>query len=175
MGIFISKFKNQEWSKPTLLPLEIDAYHPVLNFDNSRLYFNSRSDPDTFQKAIPHNIWVMEKQANGWSEPSLVESVNTSLYDSYPSLSQNGNLYFNSNRPGSLGSMDIYMAKFENGKFQTPENLKSLNSTDEENDLVIDPKERFIIFNRYMHKDQSLDLFISYHKDGIWSLPKKIR
>ncbi len=172
-GIFISNFEDGDWSSPRFIELgiAIDAYHPVLSMDNQTLFFNSRSHPDTLDLPIPHNIWYCKKTEKGWSVPKMVEGINSTSYDSYPTIARNNNLYFNSDRPGGKGGMDIFFAKYVNGKYQEPVAIEKLNSTDSENDLVIDPDERFIIFNRYSNATNTLDLYIAF-KDGLgWGAP----
>lgn len=175
-SLFITEFENDDWSAPLRLILEpdIDAYHPVLSFDNQHLFFNSRSGINSGNVPVKNNIWVVERIRDGWGSASMVEGVNSDAYDSYPTVAKNGNLYFNSDRDGGQGSMDIYVARFIDGKFRTPENLSSLNSEDSENDQVVDPDERFIIFNRYVDATRSLDLFISFNKDEDWTAPRPL-
>lgn len=175
-GIFVSHYENGNWTTPKRLKfgLEIDAYHPVLSIDNQRLFFNSRSHLDSINKSIPHNIWVMHRTSDGWGKAEMVHGVNSSTYDSYPSIARNNNLYFNSDRPGGKGGMDIYVAHFVNGQYQEPINLAIINSPEVENDLVVDPDEQFIIFNRYIHATKDLDLFISFNKEDQWTAPRKL-
>lgn len=175
-GIFISKYVNAEWSEPQLFPLglEIDAYHPVLSFDNKVLFFNSRSHLDSANKSVPHDIWSMYNTKDGWSLPKPLDQINSVYYDSYPSVAKNGNLYFNSDRPGGKGGMDFYVSYYQKGSYQQPVNLVALNSTDTENDLVVDPLEKFIIFNRYIDSTRTIDLFISFRQNDTWSTPRKL-
>lgn len=175
-GIFESRYANGKWSKPkqVQLGLDIDAYHPVLSIDNERLYFNSRSHPDSANKLIPHNIWFTRSTQAGWGVPEMVEGVNSASYDSYPSVAKNNNLYFNSDRQGGKGGMDFYVSYYRDGNYQPPIPLEVLNSSDVENDLVVDPLERFIIFNRYIDATKEIDLYISLRKAGNWRLPRKL-
>ena len=138
------------------------------------MFFNSRSHPDSANQSIPHNIWKVHRTADGWTEPQMASTVNSAYYDSYPSIAKSHNLYFNSDRPGGEGGMDIYVSKFSAGKYQAPVNLRELNSSDAENDLVIDPDERFIIFNRYFDATGELDLFISFRRGDEWTPPRKL-
>ena len=172
-GIFKIDFKDGQWGSPSLLEFSngIDAYHPVLSTDNKTLFFNSRSHPDSVNISIPHNIWFAKKTKEGWSTPKLLKGINSDYYDSYPSVARNNNLYFNSDRPGGKGQMDIYKSEFKDGQYLKPIPLANLNSADAENDLVVDPDEQFIIFNRYVDADRSLDLFISFNKGNTWSKP----
>ncbi|MDN5201967.1 hypothetical protein QQ008_11350 [Fulvivirgaceae bacterium BMA10] len=175
-GIFESHYENGQWTDPQKIKLtpDIDAYHPVLSSDNKMLFFNSRSHPDSGNNAIAHNIWVMHRNEEGWSRPTMVQGINSLAYDSYPSIARNNNLYFNSDREGGKGGMDFYVSHFVDGHYQEPANLENLNSSDVENDLVVDPDERFIIFNRYINATKELDLFISFRKNNKWTIPRKL-
>ncbi len=175
-GIFEYSFDNGSWSSPK--PIEVvgllDAYHPVISADDKRLFFNSRSHPDSAGAYLLHDIWYVERSNDQWSSPTNVSTINTEYYESYPSVAANGNLYFNSNRPGGKGGMDLYMSAYKNGKYSPPIWLANLSSEHEENDVTIDPQERFIILNRYIHSDQSLDLWISFNQEGDWTVPRRL-
>ncbi len=173
-ALFKSDFRDGIWTEPQRVDLEpdIDAYHPVLSLDNQFLYFISRSHLDSGNVSVKNNIWVAQRQGEGWGSPTLVESVTSNAYDSYPTIAKNNNLYFNSSRDGGKGGMDIYLTKFVNGSYLKPVNIEALNSEHEENDLVIDPEERFIIFNRYFNSTRGLDLFISFKKENGWTTPR---
>ena len=67
--------------------------------------------------------------------------------------------------------MDIYLSKYIDGQYQEPINLELLNSAHTENDLVVDPEEGFIIFNRYIDSTNALDLYISFSNGKEWSTP----
>ena len=173
-GIYQRQFLDSTWSEPELIDFGMDAYHPVLSVDNSRLFFNSRSHPDSMDVSIPHNIWFSEKTESGWSTPQMVPVINSENYDSYPSVARNNNIYFNSDRKGGKGGMDFYVSRFTDGKYQEPEKLEALNSIHAENDLVVDPDEQFIIFNRYIDSTRQVDLFISFFENEEWGEPKAI-
>ncbi len=175
-GIFQSHLINGEWTSPTEINIKgiFDAYHPVLSANGRRLFFNSRSHPDSTGKYLKHDIWYIDWQPDDWSDPVQLPVINTPNYESYPSVAANGNLYFNSDRPGGKGGMDFYMSELKNGSYQTPVPLSKINSANEENDLVVDPQERFIIFNRYDHDTQSIDLWITFKESGEWNTPRKL-
>ena len=172
-GIYKYTFADGYWSGPEeiALPGFFDAYHPVLSNDGTRLFFNSRFNPDSGLVYLPHDIWYSDKHESAWSAPRPVTAINSSSYESYPSIAANGNLYFNSNRPGGKGGMDIYMSEYRDGVYLAPKPLEVINSKHEENDLVVAPDERFIIFNRYVHEDQSIDLWLSLNQNGEWLEP----
>lgn len=175
-AIFRCRFESGEWAEPEPMgwKSDIDAYHPVLSADGERLFFNSRSHPERRNEYLPHNIWTSQKTPGGWSEPEMLEGVSSPGYDSYPSLTRGNDLYFNSDRAGGEGGMDLYVSRFVAGSYQEPVNLRRLNSADAENDLVVDPDERFIIFNRYIESTREVDLFIAFREEGNWSSPRKL-
>lgn len=174
--IFRRDYQDGEWSSPKLVDFikKVDAYHPVLSDDNQRLFFNSRSHPDTPNVFVPHDIWYADWTNDGWSEPKVLEGINSEFYDSYPSVAKNNNLYFNSDRPGGKGGMDIYLSRYLDGRYQEPINLAVINSPEVENDLVIDPTEQFIIFNRYIDSTKEIDLYIAKKEDDEWQEPIKL-
>lgn len=175
-GIFQSEYKNGQWTPSEYLDIGdgMDAYHPVLSKDNTQLFFNSRSHPDSANTAVKHNIWVATRINQGWSAPEIVKNINSNSYDSYPSVANSGNLYFNSDRDGGKGGMDFYVSYLDDGRYSKPINLDLLNSQDAENDLVVDPQERFIIFNRYLFDSRDIDLYISFNQQGGWTTPRKL-
>ena len=176
MGIFECLFENGKWNDPELIEFgrNIDAYHPVLSNDNQTLFFNSRSSPDSTNGPIPHNIWFSKKITKGWSAPIMIEGINSESYDSYPSIAKNNNLYFNSDRMGGMGGMDIYVSNYVVGKYQKPINIQKINSEHAENDLVVDPDEKFIIFNRYIDATKSIDFYISIRNGNEWKKPRAL-
>lgn len=69
-----------------------------------------------------------------WSVPERVELLNSSFWDSQPSISWDGNtLYFVSNRKGGKGGKDIWMSiKDKNGNWKKPINLHQINTDKDE-------------------------------------------
>ena len=151
-------------------------YHPVLSKDGKRLFFNSRAPaPGTDQKYLrKNNPWYVDRINNSWSTPVMISTLSTEHYDDYASVAANGNLYFRSDRPGKGGG-DIYFSELVDGAYQTPKMIDILSSADNENDVCIDPAERFIIFNRYYDTTKEITLFVSFRKDGEWTTPRKLR
>ena len=150
-------------------------YHPVFSPDGKILIFNSRRAlPGRDSLHTKVHLWQVNRDNNQWGEPHYLESLNVpeESHHSYASITRDGTVYFNSDRPGGKGGMDFYVAKKVNGSYTEPINLDVLNTTESENDLTVDPDERFIIFNRYISKDQSIDLWISFKKESKWTPPQ---
>lgn len=181
--IFSSELRRGNWTipQPTTfnkpgVPFE---YHPVLNVDGKKLFFNSRAPiPGSGKKfESKNNIWWVDRQGDGWSEPHVVQSLVTDNYDDYSTPTKDGTLYFRSDRPGGLGGGDIYMSKYVNGEYLSPENLRAINSSFNENDLCVDPQGRFIIFNRSFEWGQTtnLKLYLTVRTKMGWTKPRELK
>jgi len=163
---------NNSISKELKINSEYTDYHPVFSPKEDFILFNStRPKPNETTSTGKVDIYYSKIENNQFSEPQYLEVINTEYHDSYPSLTNKNKLYFNSDRPGGKGMMDIYVSECINGNWQTPKLVPELNSEHSENDLVIDSKERFIIFNRYVKENNEIDLFISFNESGKWSSP----
>ncbi|MEQ8532460.1 MAG: hypothetical protein RIB86_11440, partial [Imperialibacter sp.] len=147
-------------------------YHPIISPDGKWVYFNSdRPPPGEILPAEKMNIWRVAIRSNAFSTPEYLTDINTEHHESYPSVTGEGVLYFNSDRPGGKGSMDFYRASPIGNGFSAPELVAALNTADSENDLTIDPQERFVVFNRYLFDTNEVDLFISNNQGGSWTAP----
>jgi hypothetical protein len=172
---------GQGWSAPASVPFGdppdspvTQEYHPVLSPDGNTLYFNSRRQQDGSAGAT-NDLWRVRKTASGaWGAREHVTVAATPSYDDYASVTRDGSVYFRSDRPGGVGLGDIYVMRMVNGELQSPINVRALNSEHNENDVYVDPDERFIVFNRYYPASTELDLFISIRVDSGWSAPRAL-
>lgn len=174
---YIKKEKNI-WSEPQLLPFN-DAYsylEPFLGNNGNRLYFVSDQplDPAKTDKK-DFDIWYVERKNKNseWSKPiNLGKPVNSEMNEFYPTLSDNGNLYFTMESPNGLGKDDIYFCKWENNSYSAPQLLdENINSSGYEFNAFVSRKENFILFTKYNEKggQGSGDLYISKKgSDGKW-------
>ena len=171
--IVFVKQENGVWSKPEVASFsgKYQDGEPYFSSDGKKLFFNSNRPSEGQKEPKDYDIWVAERKESGWSTPVNVGSmVNSDKHEVNPAVSQNGNLYFASNRDGGKGNNDIYMSKLKNGKYTVPENLgDAINTSFAESGPFIAPDESYIIFNRYSN-DTERGLHISYRKnDGSWS------
>ncbi|QSE99155.1 TolB family protein [Fulvivirga lutea] len=170
--IYMHVLNEDKWSEAIEVSFsngKYTDYHPEIFQDSLMIFISRRPEPGTNDPVPYGNLWMVMKSNNAWGEPQFISELNHKGHDTYPTLTKSGRLYFNSDRPGGKGSMDIYVSNYMNGKFSDPTPLNALNTTDSENDLVIDPDEKFIIFNRYSFETGELDLFISFNEEGNWS------
>lgn len=137
--------------------------------DGTKLFFASeRSNNDTT------DIYYLEKTEKGWSEPKIVEGeVNSDDGDEiHPCLSNKGNLFYRSTKPGGFGGNDLYKAEYVDGKFINERNLgPNINTEHMETDCFIAHDESFILFNtRRPEDDNKFMIYISFQlEEDKWS------
>lgn len=125
--IFESHFINGHWSSPLSIPINSDTFsvgHPVMTSDGKRMYFASNMPGGYGEK----DIYMVEhnQMTESWGRPvNLGPLVNTTEDDMYPSLDENGQLYFASKGHQGMGGLDLYKVLEDAGKITGVENLKS--------------------------------------------------
>lgn len=125
------------------------------------------------------DIYFSFLDGDTWTKPRNIGApVNTNAWESQPSLSYDGKtLYFSSNRPGGQGDMDLWMTKFENGKWSNPVNLgDKINTPASEQSPYIHKDDNTLYFSSNGHIGMGdLDLYMATKQpDGSWDYPKNL-
>ena len=178
--IYLQKDNQGNWSKPEVASFSgvYSDMEPAFNPDGKKLFFVSNR-PVTGDSIKDFDIWSVEKIDGKWIHPvNIGLPVNTEANEFYPSVANNGNLYFTAAYTGGKGKEDIYVARWENGKYAEPVSLDTaINSPLYEFNAFVAPDESFIIFTGYGRNDDRGrgDLYISL-KDasGKWQPAKNI-
>jgi hypothetical protein len=159
-----------EWSPPVHLGPVVNSAardeNPTLTADGLSLYFVSNR-PGGFGAM---DIWVTRRASHHspWEPPvNLGPPINTEFIDGAPSVSPDGHLLFiHSNRPGTLGGNDIWVARRAGSKdeedWEAPVNLgPDVNTTDEEQgpDYVASDGGGALYFNRGNQALSQSDLY----------------
>ncbi|MBN1884644.1 MAG: PD40 domain-containing protein [Candidatus Krumholzibacteriota bacterium] len=151
-AIMQTRLVDGVWSKPEVAPFSRDPGHldlePCISPDGSRFFFLS-TRPDTSAgetEAGDQDIWVMDRVADGWSEPrNLGLPVNTSGAEFFPSVTNDGTLYFNRREQGARVEY-IMRSRFVDGEYAEPEILPAeVNAGDDRFNAFIAPDESYII------------------------------
>jgi Tol biopolymer transport system component len=179
--IYTSYFDDGKWREPIMTTFsepECSEADPFITGDGT-LYYISDRKKDTSDTISDFDIWMVHPTENGkWSAPENLQAVNSDSTEYYVSLAANKNLYFASNRAGTFGRFDIYVSKFEDGKYSTPENLgPAVNAPETDHDPFISQDEKLLIFTSKNRKDGfgAGDLYYSERgKDDKWSTAKNI-
>ena len=87
---------------------------PGIRRDGLEFFFTSSRPGSVDSNGIPSSdLWTAVRRSTRrqWSTPINLGPLNTSAIEAAPALSQDATaLYFNSNRPGGFGGLDLYVA-----------------------------------------------------------------
>ena len=175
---YVSYRVDGEWQPAVNLGPPINTQYnegaQSISADGMHLYFTACNRPDGMGSC---DIYYARRMGDGWSRPvNLGHPVNTSSWDSQPSISPDGRtLYFVSNRAGNFGRMDIWMSvRGNDGKWSEPLNLGPvINTRGREMSPFIHPDNRTLFFASDGHPGMGgMDLFYTTRgEDGKWQKP----
>lgn len=166
------------WQPPAIVPFSggpgIIDFEPAFSPDGSRLYFLS-TRPDGEEPPGDQDIWVVERSGSGWGEPeNLGDPVNSDGGEFFPSLTEEGTLYFTRNEKGSALNQ-VYRSRMVEGSFQEPELLPSqVNCGTNRFNAFVDPGEQYVIVPAQGMKDafDGVDYYIVFrNSEDKWSDP----
>lgn len=126
------------------------------------------------------DLYWSKRIGGRWSRPrNFGAPVNTNFWESQPSIAPDGKtIYFTSNRPGGLGSSDLWKTEMiDEGVFTIPVNLGSVVNTPLEEDApFIHPDGTTLYFVSEGHLGLGgRDIFFStLLADNTWSTPKNM-
>lgn len=136
---YTSTKKNNQWQQAQPLSTKINTPNfnegaQSISPDGKYLFFTGCNRPDGLGRC---DIYVSRKEGLEWGKAiNLGKSINSEYWESQPSISPDGStLYFVSNRPGGIGSYDIWKSTLtEEGQWTNPVNLgPSINTSYDEN------------------------------------------
>jgi hypothetical protein len=178
--ILSMRFQDGRWSSPEIAAFskDNDADCPIISPDGQTLFFNSTRPVSEDIDGRRERYWFVARTSSGWSDPLPVSSsINRDHLHWQASVDRHGNLYFGSERKGSIGKDDIFMApKTEHG-YGEPQSLPSpINTKSHESTPFIGPNGDYLLFSRVdfssVQQPYPLGLLVSYRrKDGTWDEP----
>ena len=123
LKIYKGRRVDNEWTNIKELPFNNSEYsveHPVLNSDETQLYFSSDM-PGTLGS---FDLFVVAINDDGtYGEPkNLGSEINTEHREQFPVIS-NDTLYFSSDGHTGFGGLDIFKSIISNNGFSRPVNL----------------------------------------------------
>jgi Tol biopolymer transport system component len=178
-AICVSHKKNNRWTDAQVASFSgqyMDA-DPFVAKDGKTLYFMSdRPEKPGAPAKFDTDIFKVTLTANGWGVPErLPAPINSSGDEYYPTLADNGNIYFGSTRKVGLGGSDIYRCRLVDGKYQSAENLgEAINTPGNDYEAFIAPDESYLIYNSTPAGIAGLDFYISFNQNGSWTKARKL-
>ncbi len=172
---------NGSWDKAKVFPLDAARAGSEgalsVSPDGRYLFLTSCHQPDGFGSC---DLYYSVKENGYWANPmNLGRPVNTSRWESQPSLSSDGKtLFFASNRSGGFGGSDIWKTELQaDGSWSTPENLgPQINTKEDEMSPFIHYDGRTLYFSsRGLPGMGGADLFVTtLQPNGQWNEPENI-
>ncbi len=170
--MMVSFLRDGVWTKPEAVDFTgpYSAVDMAFSSDGSRLFYcSNRPLSGSGEPSETVDIWYVERTADGWSAPiNPGPPVNSDYHEFYPSLTTDGTLYFQSQRPGGPGPGDIYRSRFVDGQYREAELLPPpINTENSEGDALISPDESFIIVTARAPRPEArdADLYVSFRRD----------
>lgn len=112
-----------KWRIGSNLPFnskEFNSGYPALSRDGQTLIFASDRPGTTGS----FDLFISRKTGGVWSDPQpMGQVINTPGAELWPFLTEDGSLVFASDGHPGIGGLDLFLSKYENGAWQTPQNL----------------------------------------------------
>jgi len=179
--LFFTMKLDGQWNQAQEFKTINTAYNEgsaCLSKNGKQLYFARCNSPDSHGNC---DIFSAElKPDSTWGNvKNLGLNINSSSWDSHPSLSHTGDtLFFASDRLGSFGLADIYYAvKDKKGNWGKALNIGPIiNTRGNEVSPFFHHKYNVLYFssNGQPLNFGDFDIYKSYRKDGVWEEPKNI-
>lgn len=174
--LLVTTSTKDGWTEPQPAPFaseysEIDVF---ITGDGARCFFISKRPSVRGAARSPaYQVWVTGRRGTGWGRPRrLGSAVNSGERELFPTLDNDGRIFFGSDRAGGFGGCDIYMASPDGDDFAHPTNLgPAVNSVNDETDALIAPDGSFVVFTAVDRDDGhgSGDLYVSFRDPvGEW-------
>ncbi len=147
--LYISQLQNDgTFIKALTMPWNTklnEAAH-CISPDGNLIIFTRCHAPDSKGNC---DLYYTQFKYGTWSEPrNMGYPINSTAWDSQPSLSQDGNtLYFSSKRKGTKGSSDIFVSHLKDRKWSTPHPLgENINTKGSDESPYLHPDGQTLYF-----------------------------
>jgi len=144
----------------------------TFNNDFSIVYYSKLSKEDARVK-IYRAKSLPDRNNSGWTmDISPLAFCNNSNY-THPTLSSDGTIMiFSSDMPGSIGGMDLFITRSENGRWTAPQNLgNTVNSTGNELSPSLDSEKNLFFSSDGLPGFGGYDIFICRFNGTGWEIP----
>ena len=169
--ILFMKLSEGGWTKPAVPPFAkrfSTCENPSIAPNGKRLFFTVRDSlsPGKFE------IWYVNREGDHWGTPvRMEEEINHKENGAfYPTIANDGTMYFMSLMKDTETGYGIFVSKFINGRYGKPMPIDKFNRFPAEFAPYIAPDQSYIIFCSFRDGGYgSGDLYICFKKrDGSW-------
>jgi hypothetical protein len=172
--------RNASWSDRRIYETHYESgqWTPIAqaSFSNNKSLVPSLADNDqNMYFNMNAGTWKATRSGGGWSSPVKVGAPVGSSYDDWSChISDLGNAWICSWRPGGMGQCDLWKVQYEDGNFTVAVPLNTLNTTYSDCQPVPGPDEEYIIYNASRPGGYGgMDLYISFADGwGGWTAPQ---
>jgi len=150
LKIYKGVLENGKWANITELPFTSDNYstaHPALSIDEKTLYFASDM-PGTLGQSDLFKVAINADGTFGTPE-NLGNKINTEGRETFPYITEEGELYFASDGQLGLGGLDVFVTQInKDGSYGEIKNVGApVNGPKDDFAFIIDTKTRFGFFS----------------------------
>jgi hypothetical protein len=177
--ILVTRLEGGRWSAPEVAPFsgrfsDADVF---VTRDGRRLFFVSNRPVAGTEARPDTELWVMERTGAGWGPPRHLAELSSHGDEWLPVLTDDGTLWFGSDRPGTLGKTDLWRARWLGDRFGPPENLGApVNGPEQEIEGYVFPDGRTLVFAAKGRPGSAgeYDLYASFWCGGAWTDPQPL-
>ena len=167
------------WTEPEVMPFAADprvkSIEPFITPDGQRFLFasNRPHEPGGTVRE-DQDIWVMDREGEGWGEPRpLPAPINSDAAEYFPSVTRDGTVYFT--REGEGVENGIYRSRLVDGAYAEPEFLPpEVNAGQARFNAMVAPDESYVIVPIYGREDSrgATDYYVSFRDTtDVWTGP----
>ncbi|UUV22369.1 OmpA family protein [Paenimyroides aestuarii] len=167
LKIYRAENVEGKWEHITELPFNMDGYntaHPTLSQDEATMYFAS-DRPGGFGES---DLWQVAIHPSGaFGGPvNMGEGINTEGRETFPFVTESGELYFSSDGRVGLGGLDVYATKLDrNSQPGEIHNVGApINGNADDFAYYIDPNTKQGFFSSNREGGNGNDDIYSFHE-----------
>jgi len=173
--IFYAKYHNNKWSEFRPAPFTDSTNYfdilPIFSPDGHKFLFSSARPSKAYSYV---DLWMCKRKGEKWGKPAKLDSTinNPTDDESFSSIANNGNIYFNKDITNS-----IWLSSYKNGTYSKAVKVSEpVNSKYGAGAAFISPDESYIIFASIRPDGYGeRDLYISFKKtNGTWTEPQNL-
>lgn len=177
--VLVTRRVAGRWTRPEVAPFsgrwsDADVF---VTRDGRRLFFVSRRPADGGEERPDTELWTIARGPRGWGAPRHLAELSSPGDEWFPTMTDDGTLYFGSERPGGHGKSDLWRARWLGDRFGAPENLGPVvNTAEQEIEPYVFPDGRTLVFAAKGRPGSAgeYDLWVSFACDGRWSPPRPL-